>query len=283
MLRRARAADSQFDSMSLPVRKFRMTLRGDDTTILEHDPEKWAPVFPRDKREAFARRSCSNKKIEQDDDSKKSHPALASVNQALHGDRGGFAAADAERCDPAFQIVRFERMQQRHDQARAGGADGMPERAGAAIDVQLLSGNPEIASLISNRSTSPTLQPTLSSSLRIAGIGAVVNHCGSWLWVAWPLISASAGRPSRSTSERLARINAAAPSALAEEAAGVIVPLARNAAFNPGILAGSTFSGCSSFAIIRSPAFSVSVIGTISALNAPRSTALRARVSVSMA
>src|SRR5260221_14071463 len=30
---------------------------------LEHDPEKWKPVFPRDKREAFARRSCSNKKI----------------------------------------------------------------------------------------------------------------------------------------------------------------------------------------------------------------------------
>jgi hypothetical protein len=28
---------------------------------LEHDPEKWEPVFPRDKREAFARRSCSNK------------------------------------------------------------------------------------------------------------------------------------------------------------------------------------------------------------------------------
>jgi hypothetical protein len=35
---------------------------------LEHDPEKWTPVFPRDKREAFARRSCSNKKIERDDD-----------------------------------------------------------------------------------------------------------------------------------------------------------------------------------------------------------------------
>jgi hypothetical protein len=28
---------------------------------VEHDPEKWIPVFPRDKREAFARRSCSNK------------------------------------------------------------------------------------------------------------------------------------------------------------------------------------------------------------------------------
>jgi hypothetical protein len=50
------------------------------TPLLEHDPEKWVPVFPRDKREAFARRSCSNKKIEWDDDSKKSHPALASAS-----------------------------------------------------------------------------------------------------------------------------------------------------------------------------------------------------------
>src|ERR1700736_5541180 len=30
---------------------------------IEHDPEKWKPVFPRDKREAFAPRSCSNPKI----------------------------------------------------------------------------------------------------------------------------------------------------------------------------------------------------------------------------
>jgi hypothetical protein len=32
---------------------------------LEHDPEKWAPVF--------RKRSCSNKKIERDDESKRSH------------------------------------------------------------------------------------------------------------------------------------------------------------------------------------------------------------------
>src|SRR5438105_13336481 len=38
-------------------------------TILEHDPEKWVPVF--------RKRSCSNKKIERDDDSKKSRHALA--------------------------------------------------------------------------------------------------------------------------------------------------------------------------------------------------------------
>jgi hypothetical protein len=31
-------------------------------------------VFARDKREAFARRSCSNKEIERDDDSKKVIP-----------------------------------------------------------------------------------------------------------------------------------------------------------------------------------------------------------------
>src|ERR1700678_727300 len=36
---------------------------GSTTGGCEHDPEKWIPVFPRDKREAFARRSCSNKKI----------------------------------------------------------------------------------------------------------------------------------------------------------------------------------------------------------------------------
>src|SRR6266566_874807 len=139
------------------------------------------------------------------------------------------------------------------------------------------------ASLISKRSTSPTLQPTLSSSFRIAGIGAVVNHCGSWLWVAWPLISARYDRPSRLARERLARTSAAAPSAFAEEAARVMVPAAGSSGKNPGILAGSTFSGCSSLAMVRGPAFSVTLIGAISALNAPPSTALRARVSVSIA
>jgi hypothetical protein len=34
-----------------------------NTRWLEHDPEKREPVFPRDKCEAFARRSCSNKEI----------------------------------------------------------------------------------------------------------------------------------------------------------------------------------------------------------------------------
>src|SRR5260370_9655487 len=52
---------------------------------LEHDPEKHSlrprpdggvPVFPRDKPEAFARGSFSNKKIKRDDGFKKRHPPL---------------------------------------------------------------------------------------------------------------------------------------------------------------------------------------------------------------
>src|SRR5215211_2539522 len=59
--------------------------RPNSCRFLEHGPEKhalglrpdgWVPVFPRDKRETFARRSCSNNKIERDDNSKKSHHAL---------------------------------------------------------------------------------------------------------------------------------------------------------------------------------------------------------------
>src|SRR2546421_12775003 len=37
----------------------------------EHGPEKWEPVF--------GKRSCSNKVLERDDDSKKNHRALASA------------------------------------------------------------------------------------------------------------------------------------------------------------------------------------------------------------
>jgi len=48
---------------------------------LEHDPEKWIPVF--------RKRSCSIKRIERDGDSKKSHLALAGFSFAFAG-RGKF-------------------------------------------------------------------------------------------------------------------------------------------------------------------------------------------------
>src|SRR5262249_30257386 len=47
---------------------------------LEHDPEKWEPVF--------GKRSCSNKELERDGDSKKNHPALGrgwnAIAEAVH-------------------------------------------------------------------------------------------------------------------------------------------------------------------------------------------------------
>src|SRR3981189_2542656 len=64
----------------------------------------WVPVFPRDKREAFARRSCSNKKIERDDDSKKSHPALG-----RRGAENDSRSADkAELLQGSYPIVKAD-------------------------------------------------------------------------------------------------------------------------------------------------------------------------------
>jgi hypothetical protein len=56
--------------------------------LLEHDPEKWTPVFPRDKREAFARRSCSNKKMTDEHDSTQLKHALAASLLITTGTRG---------------------------------------------------------------------------------------------------------------------------------------------------------------------------------------------------
>jgi hypothetical protein len=49
--------------------------------MLEHDPEKWIPVF--------GKRSCSTNKLERDDDSKKSHLALDVPKRVLAARRGG--------------------------------------------------------------------------------------------------------------------------------------------------------------------------------------------------
>src|SRR6266481_6010782 len=165
-------------------------------------------------------------------------------------------------------------MQQRDDQAGAGGADRVPERAGAAVDVQLLAGDAEIA-LRRHRHHRERLVDLEQVDIADAPADLVEQLANRR--------NRRGREPLRFASDRFVNINAAAPSAFAEEAAGVMVPLGRNAGFRPGILAGSTFSGISSLAIVRGPVFSVTAIGTISALNAPPSTALRARVSVSMA
>src|SRR6202049_4474439 len=64
------------------------------STAVEHDPEKWAAVFPRDKRQGRLRGDhAQTNEIERDDDSKKSHHALV----------GGKGDAQA----PSFASVSF--------------------------------------------------------------------------------------------------------------------------------------------------------------------------------
>ena len=85
---------------------------------------------------------------------------------ALERQRNALAAADAQRDDAALEAVALHRMQQPRGQHRAGGADRVAVRDGAALDVDDVLGEAELAactasaiaakaSLISTRSTSP--------------------------------------------------------------------------------------------------------------------------------
>src|ERR1700693_961578 len=80
-------------------------------------PDGWAPVFPRDKREAFARRSCSNKKIERDDDSSRSSAVALSRSgtvftsispraRAWQAARGSATREAPLRCGEPMQLRR---------------------------------------------------------------------------------------------------------------------------------------------------------------------------------
>jgi hypothetical protein len=67
------------------VRQISAVVRSQEREVrLEHDPEKWVPVVPRDKRGTRLRRDHAQiKEIERDDDSKKNHPAPA-LNAGFH-------------------------------------------------------------------------------------------------------------------------------------------------------------------------------------------------------
>ncbi|GEO12930.1 hypothetical protein MAE02_06260 [Microvirga aerophila] len=62
-----------------------------------------------------------------------------------------------------------------------------------------------------------------------------------------------------------------------------MVPWGRKAGFSAGIFSGETLSGFSSEAMTVSPALLWITTGAISAAKAPSSTAVRARVRVSIA
>jgi hypothetical protein len=78
---------------------------GDDQAALEHDPEKWVPVLPCDKREAFARRSCFSKKVERDADSTKRIAGLLTVPT----DSGWATSAPVSGLElPVFRILPLQ-------------------------------------------------------------------------------------------------------------------------------------------------------------------------------
>src|ERR1700730_13509284 len=63
--------------------------RGWKASDIEPDPEKWEPVF--------GKRSCSNNNLKRDDDSKKSHPALAVARRKQRVERARRLALAAFR------------------------------------------------------------------------------------------------------------------------------------------------------------------------------------------
>jgi NitT/TauT family transport system substrate-binding protein len=73
-------------------------MRGLQRRCLEHVPQKWEPVL--------RKRTCSNKVIERDDDSKKSHPALAAGATVLALLLAG-AVAGSEESKPELANVRL--------------------------------------------------------------------------------------------------------------------------------------------------------------------------------
>mmetsp|Transcript_51867 Transcript_51867/g.90504 ORF Transcript_51867/g.90504 Transcript_51867/m.90504 type:complete len:211 (-) Transcript_51867:597-1229(-) len=124
------------------------------------------------------------------------------------------------------------------------------------------------ASFTSNRSTSSTDQPTWDNSARIAPMGAVVNHSGSWAWEVTPTMRARGVAAPRPFS--LHRSKADAPSAMALDVAAVTVPVFPKAGFRAAYFSGLTRVGGSSvLMVVFPPLASVTVIGARSFANSP--------------
>ena len=109
------------------------------------------------------------------------------------------------------------------------------------------------ASLISNRSTSATCQPSLVSNPSMAPIGAMVNSLGSRAKLCTPKMRAVGVNPCCSTASLLANTNAEAPSEIELALAAVMVPSFLKAARNCGILSIRAWPGCSSTVTVVVP------------------------------
>src|SRR5690242_19881893 len=64
--------------------------------------------------------------------------ASGAISEQLNRHGGCFSAANAQSSDAAFQSMPAQCVQQCYDNARAGGADGVAQRACAAMHIHLL-------------------------------------------------------------------------------------------------------------------------------------------------
>src|SRR5829696_10055083 len=72
-------------------------------------------------------------------------PPKAPPSNALDDDRRRHAAGGAHRYQPPLEVAPFQFVEHRADQDRAGRPDGMAERDRAAINVDLLAVELEVA------------------------------------------------------------------------------------------------------------------------------------------
>src|SRR3546814_2993343 len=100
------------------------------------------------------------------------------------------------------------------------------------------------SSNLSNRSTSPIVQPALARTLLIAPTGATVKSFGSCACAACAMSRATGFAPFASATDWRVSTTAAAPSEIDEQVAAVIVPYLAKAGRSVGILSGLPLAGC---------------------------------------
>mmetsp|Transcript_13444 Transcript_13444/g.34294 ORF Transcript_13444/g.34294 Transcript_13444/m.34294 type:complete len:202 (+) Transcript_13444:281-886(+) len=135
------------------------------------------------------------------------------------------------------------------------------------------------ASLISHRSMSLMSTPARARATGVAAAGATVNSTGGSSASPNPFTSASGTLPSSAALLALISTNAAAPSLIDDALTAVIVPVFEKAGFSVATLLGSSLRGSSSCATTVSglPRAPLMVMGSISSLNMPASSAATAR------
>ena len=182
---------------------------------------------------------------------------------------------------PFFHVAALHLVEQRRQHARSRGADRMPDRDGAAVDVH---DRRVPAHVLVDRERLGRegfvgldeldvldLPAGFSSALREAGIGPDPMMAGSTPAVAQEAIRARGFRPRVSASSAVISTTAAAPSLRPEALPAVTVPVLREG--------GLQLSPCprpsrrariySSWSTTTSPLRLLTVIGTISSLNLP--------------